>query len=136
MRLNDGYDSIRGQILLMDPLPNVSKAYCMIARVETQRLVTGSHSNGRREIAAMTNRIPEYGEGDNSNAFAVKSGFSQRNKKGNKRMKGTRFCDHCQRSGHTQEQCFKLIGYPDWYEGPKDTGKGKKTHRVAANVTS
>ena len=136
MRLNDGYDSISGQILLIDPLPNVRKAYCMIVGVETQRLITGSHSNGHMEIATMTNRIPEYGEGDNFNALAAKSGFNQRNKKDSKRMKGTRFCDRCQRSGHTHDQCFKLIGYPDWYEGPKDTGKGKGTHRMAANVTS
>ena len=34
MHLNDSYDAIRGQILLMDPLPSVNKAYSMIQRVE------------------------------------------------------------------------------------------------------
>lgn len=34
MGLNDAYDSIRGQILLMEPLPNANKAYSMVLRVE------------------------------------------------------------------------------------------------------
>ena len=37
MHHNDEYESIRGQILLLDPLPNVNKAYAMIQRVEKQR---------------------------------------------------------------------------------------------------
>ena len=38
---NDEYESIRGQILLLDPLPNVNKAYAMIQRVEKKMQVTG-----------------------------------------------------------------------------------------------
>jgi len=41
MYLNDEYEPIGGPILLLDPLPNVSKAYSMIQRVEKQRQVTG-----------------------------------------------------------------------------------------------
>ena len=37
MHLNDEYEAIRGQILLLDPLPTVNKAYSMIQRVERQR---------------------------------------------------------------------------------------------------
>jgi len=32
------------------------------------------------------------------------------------------------------DQCFKLIGYPDWYEISKERNKGKGTPRVAAHV--
>lgn len=39
MGLNDTYNSIRGQILLMEPLPNVNKAHSMVLRVEKQREV-------------------------------------------------------------------------------------------------
>lgn len=35
--LNEGYDSIRSQILLLDPLPTVNKTYSMVIRVEEQR---------------------------------------------------------------------------------------------------
>lgn len=39
MGLSDVYDPIRGQLLLMEPLPNVNRAYSMILRVEKQREV-------------------------------------------------------------------------------------------------
>ena len=40
--LNDEYEAIRGQILLLDPLPTVNKAYSMIQRVKRQRHVTNT----------------------------------------------------------------------------------------------
>jgi len=51
MHLNDEYESVRSQILLLDPLPNVNKAYAMIQRVEKQRQVA-SGVGMIREIAA------------------------------------------------------------------------------------
>ena len=42
MHLNEDYDIVRGQILLLDPLPTVNKAYSMIQRVEKQKQVTSS----------------------------------------------------------------------------------------------
>lgn len=39
MGLNDIYDSISGQVLLTEPLPNVNKAYSLVLRVEKQREV-------------------------------------------------------------------------------------------------
>jgi len=106
MKLNDGYESIRGQILLMDPLPSVSKAYSMIVRVETQRNVTGNQSGGIKEITALSNRSSSINIGDgeiHSNALAVKGGLNQRHRKDNKKLKNNRYCDHCQKSGHTQD---------------------------------
>jgi len=68
--------------------------------------------------------------------LVVKSGSNQRNKRDNRRIKTNKYYDYYQRSGHTQDQCFKIIGYPDWYEGPREVGKGKRTPRVATNVIS
>lgn len=49
MDLNDAYDSIKGQILLLELLPNVNRAYAMVLQVEKQREVnqvyTGNQEN-------------------------------------------------------------------------------------------
>ncbi|KAL0350510.1 UNVERIFIED_CONTAM: Retrovirus-related Pol polyprotein from transposon RE2 [Sesamum radiatum] len=37
--------------------------------------------------------------------------------------KRSQYCNHCDRSGHTRETCFKLHGTPDWY---KDLAEKKK----------
>ena len=37
MGLNDTYNHVRNQILIMDPLPSVNRAYSMVLSVEKQR---------------------------------------------------------------------------------------------------
>ena len=39
--LNYGYDTVRGQILAMDPLPTVNRAYYIIQQIEKQRQASG-----------------------------------------------------------------------------------------------
>jgi len=51
MHLNEDYDIVRGQILLLDPFPTVNKAYSMIQMVEKRKQVTSS-MGATREIAA------------------------------------------------------------------------------------
>jgi len=48
--------------------------------------------------------------------------------------KTNRYCAHCRRSGHNTDQCFKVVGYPDWYKGVREPLKGRASPRVAANV--
>ncbi|GJT98495.1 hypothetical protein Tco_1094013 [Tanacetum coccineum] len=40
MRLNDDFEAVRNQILTMDPLPNINKAYYIVQQVEKQKQVT------------------------------------------------------------------------------------------------
>nr|GEU42807.1 hypothetical protein [Tanacetum cinerariifolium] len=42
-----------------------------------------------------------------------------------------RNCTHCKQDGHTMDQCFEKIGYPDWYKGKKT----KKSSKLAAHVS-
>nr|GMD06375.1 putative gag-polypeptide of LTR copia-type [Ipomoea batatas] len=46
-------------------------------------------------------------------------------------------CSHCDMSKHTKEQCFKIVGYPEWWnDGHKQSGKTAKLDggRAAAAV--
>jgi len=55
MGLNDSYSAIRGQILLMNPLPSVRQAYSSISQEEKQCLLSSTHtisdSNGSVAMA-------------------------------------------------------------------------------------
>jgi len=125
MHLNENYESIRGQILLLDPLSTVNKAYSMIQRVETQRNVT-SNITANREIVANVTKFGTHSFGESNpvgNAFVAQNGPKGKRDFKKPRTGSNRFCDHCQRSGHITEQCFKIIRYPDWYQGPKEGTK-------------
>ncbi|KAK8348906.1 hypothetical protein V6Z11_A06G109600, partial [Gossypium hirsutum] len=86
MGLNETYNAVRSQILLMVPLPTVSQAYSMLIQEEAQRF----HASG--PVASEPTSV-----------FLV-------NVVQKKRFNG--ICDHCKVKGHKRENCFWLIGYP------------------------
>lgn len=40
-------------------------------------------------------------------------------------------CHHCVLRGHTKEECFKLVGYPEWFD--KQRIKGKEVKNISQN---
>ncbi|XP_031282657.1 uncharacterized protein LOC116141274 [Pistacia vera] len=118
MGLNDSFDHVRNQILVMDPLPTINKAYSMILRVEKQREV---------HVAFADNL-------ENSAMFAKAQGVKTGYKRKDTIKKSERHCDFCNNNRHTKETCFKLHGYPDWYKDLKEQ-KGKTQHKSYANMT-
>lgn len=120
MGLNETYDSIRSQKLVLEPMPPVSKAYSMVLRVEKQRAVQ-----------------MDVGASNESSVLLTKStqqGFTKGNFKKNQR-KEDKTCDHCKGVGHTRENCFKIGGYPDWYKQlKKDRGNG--SGKQSANMVN
>ncbi|KAL0304654.1 UNVERIFIED_CONTAM: Retrovirus-related Pol polyprotein from transposon RE1 [Sesamum angustifolium] len=105
MGLHEVYESERSQILMMDPLPDVEKAYAMVLSVEKQRSVhinmkDFQHTNSIYHVAGKEN----------------KRGFNAVQKKKLFIDKCSLVCDHCHKSGHSKDSCFKLHGIPDWYK--------------------
>jgi len=101
----------------------------MIQRVETQRNVT-SNITASKEIAANVIKFSTNSFGDSetaanaaTNALVTRNGPKDRRDFEKNKNSSSRFCDHYQRSRHTTEQCFKTIGYPDWYQGLKEGNK-------------
>ena len=46
MGLNDSFSHVRGQILLMDPIPSVEKVFSLLIQDEKQRSVRQGSNNG------------------------------------------------------------------------------------------
>lgn len=118
MGLSDQYTGIRGQMLMMKPLPSLSQAYSLLLQEESQRDCTGGGSI-LPENTAMNVRFagskprssanPKKYSTDNANSVLV--------------------CDFCQMSGHSKDKCFCIYGYPERH---KLYGKPKPKPRLAA----
>ncbi|GMI70518.1 hypothetical protein HRI_000721100 [Hibiscus trionum] len=88
MGLNESFAHARGQILLLDPLPSITKVFSLVAQEESQRFIR------------LSNPITEA-------TFAVKTY--------NGAKKSRPQCSHCGLLGHIKEKCYKLHGYPHGY---------------------
>ena len=132
MGLNESYNAIRGQILLMNPLPDVAKAYSSIVQEEKQRSLGATRET--TENSAMVVRRAE------PMALAVRhgQGSSSRSNPSNRKPL---HCSYCDRDHHVRETCWKLNGYPP--EHPKHASnrsnhgsthfKHNNSHQSSAN---
>ncbi|KAL2230846.1 UNVERIFIED_CONTAM: Retrovirus-related Pol polyprotein from transposon RE1 [Sesamum indicum] len=123
MGLGEPYDSIRSQILVLDSLPNVNKAYSMVLRVERQRLVNLEYA-GIHENSAMQVKGTEFRFNSWNKNYMKKKGIT------NKR---SLVCDYCNKQGHNKDSCFKLHGFPDWYKDLNEQKKRGSSRAFAVN---
>ena len=137
MGLNDSFSQIRGQILLMDPLPPINKVFALVSQEEHQRKI-GFHGSSSVDTGI---------------AFAVKDGSMKRNDRagpgtstqmkagmGNSKSqrKDRPFCTHCNTAGHTIERCYKLHGYPPGYKmrSKEQSNGGGPVNQISAPLYS
>ncbi|XP_056690800.1 uncharacterized protein [Spinacia oleracea] len=129
--LNGGYEGTVTNVLSMDPLPTINRVFAITQQIEKQKemhsLTTETAVLSSSAMAAQTNKGGQFQK------FGVTSG--KKDWKDLKKEKMHRVCTHCKGKGHTADQCFKLIGYPDWYNSIK-ASKNSQSHgdRFAANV--
>ncbi|KAJ0084201.1 hypothetical protein Patl1_29939 [Pistacia atlantica] len=108
MRLNDSYDQLRSQILVLEPLPTINKAYFMTLKVEKQREVHINFSDSS-SVSAMFAKA-QMNQGNNSTKKYGNSGSNynggNKNKQKNRKRNGDKNCDFCNQNGHTREFFF------------------------------
>ena len=113
--INENLDKERRDLLNQDLLPTIEMAYAMIRRELARRGIMGTTSS-------LGTSPSEIGKG-----LAIKS----RSKTSFRHDNGDRThlkCTHCGGTKHIKEGCFKLTGYPEWWEEHKH-------RRVATKAT-
>ncbi|GJT23079.1 retrovirus-related pol polyprotein from transposon TNT 1-94 [Tanacetum coccineum] len=108
MRLEEeAYIMACSNVLATDPLPNVSQVYYIMMRVEQLRNISRDR-DVRSDVIAFVAR--------------------QNSKRGYTSDKEKELCGHCGKLGHETNDCFDIIGYPEWYiekyGSDKTCGKG------------
>ncbi|XP_022024616.1 uncharacterized protein LOC110924952 [Helianthus annuus] len=116
MGLDSTYQYVRTNLLTKETLPTVKDAFSIISREE-------SHLH----MKIFSERIP-----NNTVSFAAKTnqGFDSK-KKGIRPPNPNLKCSHRNKTGHTIEKCFELVGYPTWMTSKNNGNKGS---RVSNNV--
>jgi len=127
--LNDTYDSIRDQILVLDALPTVHKAYSMALSVEKQQEVHINFGTPTK-ISAM------FARSSHNNSYVKKKSQFRGKQDSKNKIGGDRYCDFCKVNGHIKKSCFKLNDYPDWYKELKEKKKNLINSAHMAHIDS
>ncbi|XP_026384901.1 uncharacterized protein LOC113280497 [Papaver somniferum] len=117
--LDGMYSSLREQLLARDPLPTIDAAYQAVVNSERLRMGDVLLSKEAQENV-MTFKVQQ----DQTTTTST--------------YDATKFCKHCNRVGHSEDGCFQIIGYPEWWgersrggsgvsSGSRGVGRGGKT---------
>ncbi|GJT81637.1 cysteine-rich receptor-like protein kinase 8 [Tanacetum coccineum] len=109
MGLDECFANVRGQILLMQPLPNVTKAYVMMRQEEKQRETNIPKFSSPAVMSTFNNsRYP-----NNQTAVPNTRQFKPNSTLNTKRInfKPGVICGNCQKEGHYQSECYHIVGY-------------------------
>jgi len=100
--LNDNFNVIKSQVLLMDPLPTINKVYSLVVQEESNNgsISLSSVSEDHNILVNASDARKQFGHGKN-----VASS-----------KKNSRFCTFCKHTNHTVEFCYQKHGYPNSYK--------------------
>jgi transposase InsO family protein len=106
--LDDKLDMERANILQMTPFPTLEQAFARVRKEVTRQ--------GVMNTEVETEHLAP--------AAMYSKGYKGMDKSHLK-------CTHCGMTKHTKEQCFKLVGYPDWF---KEKRKEKNSGTVRGHA--
>ncbi|KAG5563641.1 hypothetical protein RHGRI_006177 [Rhododendron griersonianum] len=131
--LDDRLDKIRSDVLQLQPFPMVEQAYAHVRREDIRQtvMITGTETTTG---AVMASRGIKMGQQQSLSLQMPKNGSSSTssgshftNSKAKVQPEGGG-CTHCKNPKHTRETCFKLHGYPEWWNELK-----ARKHREATS---
>ncbi|CAL8996270.1 unnamed protein product [Prunus brigantina] len=117
--LDDRLDKARSDVLQMSPFPTVEQAYAHVRREDIRQAVmlgaptptgVGLATKGTYRPSRPIPTAPLQLQTAANNTTPPSRPKAPTDGNG---------CTHCGNPKHTRETCFKLHGYPDWWDGLK-----------------
>ncbi|XP_057414947.1 uncharacterized protein LOC130709610 [Lotus japonicus] len=111
--LHENYAAVRSSIMLMDPLPPISKVFSLLVQQERQfksvnleeSKILAYHSDAGKKYAPNVDHDSHEQNRSKRTSYPSKG-------KGNSGRYAAKECSFCLRSGHTVDYCYKKYGYP------------------------
>ncbi|WVY96489.1 hypothetical protein V8G54_028640 [Vigna mungo] len=130
--LNDHYTNIQSHILLLDPIPPISKIFSLVIQQERQLM------NDHITVSVTTTPFPSSTPTSLATKkihVSKKHGFLNQEHKTVKTTNNNsrKICTYCHRNGHTIDICFKKHGYPP---GHKFSTKAGQVHNVLSSTNA
>ncbi|XP_019171196.1 PREDICTED: uncharacterized protein LOC109166759 [Ipomoea nil] len=124
--LNDEYNGLKSNILVLDPLPEVYKVFVMTEKVERQ--IGTSSLNVKSMEFSQANAVQSA---DDMVAAMKTYNVKRYGNNGSSKPK----CVYCGMTGHTIDKCYKKHGYPPgWVPGYKSKMKQQSAAPVMSNT--
>ncbi|XP_056163091.1 uncharacterized protein LOC130136782 [Syzygium oleosum] len=119
MGLNPKYSNVVSQVLLMNPLPTIARAYSLTLQDESQRHVHSTRSSTENTLltyGSMRNIPPQTDLSLSAPSHKHTEIASAHLAKRDPPSRARERCAHCDIPGHSRDVCFRLHGFPANYK--------------------
>ncbi|XP_022642892.1 uncharacterized protein LOC111242680 [Vigna radiata var. radiata] len=133
--LNDNYNTVRTQILLMEPLPNINRVFSLIMQQERQERSNANQFAETTKILVNT-ADRNINSWKNDQSWKNQDRGTGANGQGRGRVRNPNHgkqCSYCNKMNHTVDECYSKHGYPPWYK-KTDNSQEKKGGWNSANI--
>ncbi|XP_050217718.1 uncharacterized protein LOC126668571 [Mercurialis annua] len=122
--LNENFGTIKTQILMMEPLPKINKAFSMVIQFERQLNATGNKLPAESSVFMAKGFSESDEQGYESNICYARGRGVSNFRGGMFRGRGgylnqfakQKLCSHCGQTNHTVDYCYKKYGYPPGFQ--------------------
>ncbi|KAI3703312.1 hypothetical protein L1987_73277 [Smallanthus sonchifolius] len=139
--LDRKYDHIKREILRWDPLPTAEAAYAAVRKETAHQNILGGapEETSTQQGVAVGLAATESKEAEGLGFLSKGHRRPEPGKKTGPPPRQDRShlkCSHCGMMKHTKEECFKIVGFPEWWnEGRNRTSKqGSLESKAAAAI--
>ncbi|XP_019224674.1 PREDICTED: uncharacterized protein LOC109206313 [Nicotiana attenuata] len=108
MGLNESYSTIRRNILMMKPLPDVDSVYSILVNDESQSSVQANVPSLNSDSTAFSAGVQK--------SYSQRVNFDTQRASFNPSRKNNIVCRYCKKPGHQIEKCYKRHGYPSGFQ--------------------
>nr|XP_016500883.1 PREDICTED: uncharacterized protein LOC107819297 [Nicotiana tabacum] len=110
--LNESYSTINSSIMLMSPLPSISKAYSLLQHDESQKENQPPALGFSGDSASFSTTTTNSTHVNQMNSPHNTRPYNQRINFDPKRNSPSVSCKYCKKPGHTIDKCYRLHGFP------------------------
>ncbi|XP_071687201.1 uncharacterized protein [Rutidosis leptorrhynchoides] len=131
--LDQKHDNIKRELLRIEPLPSVEAAYAAIRKENAHQTIFGTRTDIPTHSGIASGLVAPASRSKESDGHGLISKNHRRSDySSSSRDRDNLKCDECGMKRHTKEQCFKVIGYPEWWNNGHKKGKAAIVTPVAA----
>ncbi|XP_075086366.1 uncharacterized protein LOC142169066 [Nicotiana tabacum] len=139
MGLNESYTTCRGNIMMMNPSPDIDRAYFLLLQEERQRSIQplGNYPSDSSSFTVTGQNANQGQYRFNNNQGNPTNGLqnNQTQHHDYKRNNSTNLiCRYCKKPGHTIEKCYKIHGYPLNFKNNRPRPFNNHAHSNATSI--
>ncbi|XP_071718218.1 uncharacterized protein [Rutidosis leptorrhynchoides] len=121
--LDRKHDNIKRELLRLEPLPTVEGAYAAIRKENAHQNIFGTKTDGTNNFGIGSGLLaPSSSKSKETEGQGLITKNHRRQDQSTRDKEHLR-CTECGMKRQTKEQCFRIVGYPEWWNDGHRKGK-------------